>query len=380
LQNTLYRPRDVLTLLNSSSQIAARCSRQTIIDDDVTAAAKMISNERLSDLLKEYDRVFPGLRLFVNVFKGTKALWTYSEVMSLLSRAFEEQSYAVEEASDFALLGSASDIFLALYSVGFLGVQRESGGPYVFCHDGASADLHQLPATMSIAIHPCYWRALDAMQDSPSIQVLAHVFDEYEPPKDDEIKDLRMQRLGQVIEELPHLSEGSEDAAAFEEWTLRAVRILFPGHLANVELHSCPDGVQRRDLVATVVAEKGFWRRVLDDYKSRQIVFEVKNFAELGPNDYRQALSYTGKEYGKIVFIIYRTRNDTADEKERKWLQEMYNRHDVLVFLLPAKFLSRFISKRRSGPRNDYWDKTLSKMLDTHLRTYLSLKATQRRK
>jgi hypothetical protein len=280
----------------------------------------------------------------------------------------------------FALLGSASDIFLALYSVGFLGVQREAGGPYVFCHDGASADLHQLPAAMSIAIHPCYWRALDVMKDSPTIQVLAHVFDEYEPPKDDEVKDLRMQRLGQVVEELPHLSEGAADAASFEDWALRAVRILFPGHLSNVELHPNPDGVQRRDLVATVVAEKGFWRRVLEDYQSRQIVFELKNFAELGPDDYRQALSYSGKEYGKIVFVIYRTSNDTADEKERHWLQEMYSRHGVLVFLLPAKILSRFISKRRSGPRNDYWDKTLSKMLDTHLRTYLSLKSPQCRK
>jgi hypothetical protein len=58
-------------------------------------------------------------------------------VLGLLNKALDEQSYAVEDTSDFAVLGTDNEIFMALYSVGSLGVQWDGTGPYIFCHDGA---------------------------------------------------------------------------------------------------------------------------------------------------------------------------------------------------------------------------------------------------
>jgi hypothetical protein len=377
LKNTLYRPRDVLVLLNKSFQVASKTQRQQIIDEDVEAAAKMISIDRREDLVKEYNAVLPGLRLFTEIFRGGKPIWTYHELLARFQLAIEQESYAVEDASDFALLGTSNDVFLALYSVGFLGVQRDGAGPYVFCHDGAHSDIQTIPATGSIAIHPCYWRAFDLSTEAPPIEVLTHIYDEYETTKDPGVKDLRMQRLGQAIAELPQLNPGDEHAAAFEEWVLRAIKILFSGHLSNVELHPNKDAVQRRDVVATNSARDGFWRRVYEDYDSRQVVFEIKNYGGVRLEDVRQALSYSGKEYGRVIFLIYRGENEGVAEKERLWLQEMYSQHGVLVFLLPAKILARCLSKYRSHRRTDYWDEHLGRRLDTHVRSYVNVKSAQ---
>jgi len=375
LRHTLYRPRDVLVLLNKAYIIANQSGRNQIIDDDVTTVSTMISNDRLADLFKEYDVVLPGLRLFAEVFHGTKATWRYVEVLALLSQALDEQSYTAEDASDFAVLGTGNEIFMALYSVGFLGVQKDGTQTYVFCHDGASSDILSVLPDASVAVHPCYWRALDISDIAPEIDILTRVHDEYEPVKGKELRDRRMQRLGQVIEEFPQLLEGQEHASAFEDWVLRAIKIVFAGSLSNIALHPNADAVQRRDIIATNNAQSGFWRRVYEDYSARQVIFEVKNYSNLSITDVRQALSYSGKEYDRIVFLVYRSENEGVSEKERSWLLEMYNQHNLVVFLLPARILLRFVSKYRGHKRADYWEDALAKRLDTHLRSYLNIKS-----
>jgi hypothetical protein len=54
-------------------------------------------------------------------------------------------------------------------------------------------------------------------------------------------------------------------------------------------LHPNKAGVQRRDVVATNVGESPFWRRIYQDYGTRQVIFEVKNYEALTADDFRQA-------------------------------------------------------------------------------------------
>jgi hypothetical protein len=300
LQNTLYRPRDVLVLLNKAYFVAAQAGREHIIDDDIDSASRMISIERLEDLLKEYDAVLPGLRLFAEIFRGKKTTWKYKEILQFINASLSQESYVKEAASDFAALGNETEIVLALYSVGFLGVKRDTSSPYIFCHDGARSDLANVPPDAEIALHPCYWRGLDLSEGAESIELITNVHDEYAPVRTHELRDRRIVLLGQTVEELPKIAPGEENASAFEDWTLRAVKIVFAGSLSNVALHPNGAAVQRRDIIATNSADKGFWRRILEDYKSRQVVFEIKNYSELSLDDIRQLLSYSGREYGQI--------------------------------------------------------------------------------
>jgi hypothetical protein len=123
LSYTLYRPRDIIVLLNSGFLRVARAGRSSLGREDIEVASRQVSMDRSSDLLKEYDTVFPGLKLLVRHFEKKSAIRTYGEVIESLSEAIDSNAYKQGESSDFAVLGSGHAAFFALYSVGFIGLE-----------------------------------------------------------------------------------------------------------------------------------------------------------------------------------------------------------------------------------------------------------------
>ena len=118
------------------------------------------------------------------------------------------------------------------------------------------------------------------------------IFDEYEITIHSQSAEQRATRLGQIISELRTVPVGQDGASDFEEWCKRAVEIAFAKELTNIQLHPNKDAVQRRDIVATNQGIRGFWKRIRDDYETRQVIFEVKNFEEIGIEEYRQMNGY----------------------------------------------------------------------------------------
>jgi hypothetical protein len=158
------------------------------------------------------------------------------------------------------------------------------------------------------------------------------------------------------------------------------VRVIFAAQLTNIELHPNGSSIQRRDVVATNLGRSEFWNRVLQDYGMRQVVFEVKNYRELGPDEYRQMLSYLTGEYGRAGFIITRDDNENLlADRELPWMRELYHKHQKLIVKLTAKFLTRILSKMRSVQRHDEADVQLNRLVDQYTRNYLG-EPTQRRK
>lgn len=353
---------------------AARSGRNEIVRDDIESTSKQISQNRTEDLLKEYDTVFPGLPLFIDIFKGGPAFQAYGKIIELLDGQISNNSFERQEASDFAVLGSGNQVFFALYSVGFIGLENESSGKLQFCHDGTLANIDATHKEQRACIHPCYWKALDIQAESVEEEVLIEIYDDVGPADHKDVKDIRTKMIGQLVSQLPIMPEGHEDASKFEDWVFRTIQILFAGQLTNPELKPNKDAIQRRDIVATNMAKKGFWRRVREDYGSRQIVFEAKNYSSLKLDDFRQALSYSSETYGKFITIVYRDRNEGVSDKVRGWIKEMWDSHQVIIFVLPAIVLSRSVGKLRSRSRFDYVDKQLNKRLDTFTRSYLSLR------
>lgn len=380
LRNTLYRPRDILVLLNRAYMVATRQGRERIIEQDIDSAATSISHDRLEDLLKEYDSVLPGLRSFVKLFENRPAFDQLAAVITRLEDHIQSGQYDTAESSDFALLGSGKQVFLALYGVGFIGVEDKSRGGFVFCHDGSRSEIEALSTDLKTVIHPCYWKALELQADTSSQSVVVQINDEYETKTSPEIKDLRTKRLGQIVEELPKVPKGDEGSTEFEDWVFRAVKILFSGRLSNPELKPNAAAIQRRDIVATNMAPDGFWRRIREDYETRQVIFEVKNYEMLKPEDFRQALSYMTGDYGKFVVLITRSQNEGVSDTERGWISEIWHTQKGLTFILPASILVRGLSKLRNAKRYDYIEDVLNKRLDTFVRSYVSLKHETRRK
>jgi hypothetical protein len=105
-------------------------------------------------------------------------------------------------------------------------------------------------------------------------------------------------------------------------------------------------------------------------------VFEVKNYASLKADDFRQVLSYTTGEYGRFGIIVYRSEAEWPSTMEQGWIRELYHNHDRLIMPIPASVLVRCLGKLRNADRFDYTENTLSKRADTIVRSYLSLRHT----
>ena len=373
LQHTLYRPRDILVLLNQAFHLAARGGRIELIEDDIGAVSLSISESRLSDLLKEYEAVFPGLKIVISSFRGGTPFKKLHQVILELDRLVTENDYSEIGSGDLAVFGTGEVVFNALYSIGFLGFQDTGSGHITFRHDGGEADVRTEDPNQAIAIHPCYWKALGLNQENVAMEIITEIHDEYENRAEPEVQDLRTRQLGTLISELSNVPLGTEGATQFEDWVFRSIRILFQGVLVNPELKPNGSAIQRRDVVATNMAQSGFWRRILDDYQSRQVVFEVKNYTDLKLEDYRQALSYMTNEYGRFLILVCRSGSEAVGETEQGWLKTMYHEHQSVILTIPDTLLSRCLRKVRNARRLSYSNEQLSKRLDLFLRSYLSL-------
>jgi hypothetical protein len=380
LQQTLYRPRDILTLLNDAYQLASRQGRSDIIASDVEAGSARISQSRLDDLIKEYDTVFPGLKHFVRIFSSASAFQKVGVTLELLAEALSSVTYDRAGAADFALFDAPEDIFFSLYSVGFLGVSTALDGVFTFCHDGSLASPSDITSSMFAAVHPCYWRVLNINPPADAEPVLLTINDEYDERPAPELGDFRTARLGQVADELPRTPRGAEGAAAFEKWVLRAVTLVFDGTLSNPELKPNPGATQQRDVVATNLAERGFWKRIYDSYGARQVLFECKNYEELTTDDFRQVLSYMTGEYGKFAIVVLRSDKEIFSPREEDWIRELYYKHGGLIVMpLPAEQLSRAIRKLRNPNRKvSYAEDLLGKRMDHIVRRVLNIPQTPR--
>jgi hypothetical protein len=375
LKSTLLRPRDLLALLNKAHAIACRSERHVIIDDDVRKAAFDISESRFNDLVKEYDEVFYGIDRLLCSYKEIVPFMNYQEFVDILDSALTSPDFSTETDSDFALLNSGVEAFKILYGIGFVGVREDKNSYYVFSFDGSPVKFDSLAADTKLCIHPCYWYALGVNDVDVSDNFYNEIHDDYTAYDSGEAAEIRTKLIGGLVAELPAVSVGDDGASKFEEWCLRVIKILFAGKLSNPELHPNGNAIQRRDIVATNCAQGGFWQRVITDYSSRQVIFEVKNFAEMNFDVYRQAALYAKSvKYGNFVILITRTNQEGLTHKEKGWLREIHQTVGVVIFTLPAVVLSRCISKLRSAHRFSYTENYLGKSLDTYERNYLSLR------
>jgi len=383
LKLTLYRPRDVIALLNAAFYQAQRQSRTTLIEEDFALSAKQISLTRYDDLSKEYESILPGIGLLTRSFAGGPAKMEWQAAASILDKAMKSDGLSEAISQHFKILDSSDEAIKTLYGVGFLGFYERQQDSFLFSHDGKRPD-RSFGANDVLMIHPCYWLALSLDQEPLHQDRAEEIFDEYEISIYSQSSEQRSHLLGQVISELTQIPLGDEGASQFEDWCKRALEIAFATHLTNIQHKPNGQATQRRDIVATNQAQAGFWKRVLADYGTRQVIFEVKNFESIGVEEYRQVYSYLGKEYGQLGFIICRdTQGALTKGRELDAFREFYSKNSVIV-KLTASLLVSILSKLRNPEKTDAGNKLLDTTLDTCIRMYANgqsdVKRSTRRK
>lgn len=381
LRLTLYRPRDVIALINGAYQIAASHNRAAIIDSDVDVTATRISEARLRDLYKEYDQVFPGLSQFAQVVQGDAPRLRYETIHVLLQTVAARPHEGLVER-DFALINTGAEAFNALYSVGFVGIQ-DPDGTVRFCHDGSNTDIQGYITDRTVVVHPCYWRAL-GLNDDHAEDISIRVDDEEDVTLGragkTEMVEMRLRQLGRIIEELHRIPTGQAGGHAFEEWTLSASKYLFSLGLDNISWRQNLGQSHRRDIAGVVKGQSSFWKK-LQNYDVQQVLILAENEEETTEDVFRHAWNCLKPPFGRCLIVVTRSREEKISESERSLVKRGYDGQPRrLIVLVPAMLLERALRKMRGSneKRDDYTVDLLNKRLEVFERSYVTQRARDR--
>ena len=372
LRHTLYRPRDAISLLNDALYNAGSVGQDRIVVSNVESAARTMSEVRLQDLKNEYTAILPGLERYIGAFHEVEPEMTVAEASEKVQRVLDHPIDDKLIEQDFLILENPKSVLQALYSVGFLGIKEPNIGSVVFCHDGRSPD-RVFEDNDRLLIHPCYWMAISSTHETLRPEQINEIYDEYDIEISSETPEIRSRRIRELIAELDEIDEGAGGASEFEAWCCSAIRICFAGSLHNVELRPNKNAKARRDIVATNLSDGGVWRRVLEDYRSRQVVFEIKNYQELEASDYHQVLYYLDNDYGDIGFVVSRRKDTNLRKgKDLDWVRTIYSDKKKVVVLLSADFFSKHLNKLRDPQKHDDANNALNRILDQYVRRYFN--------
>lgn len=180
---TLYRPRDILILLNSAFESSRKRHPDrdppAIAVIDLEQSAKTISANRLDDLRKEYRHIFHSVDAVTQVFTNGSPELTVTAASELLDSVIASPPAAPEVQQELAIFQHPDELIRSLYSIGFLGVHDQASGTFLFCHDGKKPDI-QLEHSHRLLIHPCYWMGLNLSRSNLNPEEAAQINDEYE--------------------------------------------------------------------------------------------------------------------------------------------------------------------------------------------------------
>lgn len=228
LKLTLYRPRDILVLLNEAFLKANSNDREQIILEDIEYTAKTISMNRLNDLHKEYEYIFPSIEEFTKLFYGRESEITVKDVRPLIDIVLSQDRFERNKQQDIFLFNDSRQVLQRLYSVGFIGIHNEQAASFVFCHDGKDPD-REFSSETRILVHPCYWLALGIGRSGINLEEAEEIHDEYEIEVTSESEAIRNKRIEILIQELNEIKEGPDGAHDFEGWCVKAIKIIFAG-------------------------------------------------------------------------------------------------------------------------------------------------------
>jgi hypothetical protein len=107
LRLTLYRPRDLLILLNNAFLTAAQQERTRIVPSDLDSSARSISVNRLEDLRKEYTKVLPSLTVLTEAFSNTEPEMTVEGAKNVVQPLIDADDWPTDIKQYFAIIRSA---------------------------------------------------------------------------------------------------------------------------------------------------------------------------------------------------------------------------------------------------------------------------------
>ena len=373
LRRTQFKPREVILFCKYSVDVANRHRSSKVRSVDILTAERRYSENRLKDLLNEYQDALPELRVVIDLFLGNPQTEAVDEFLRLLDEFISTGSYAQLAPRLSLVYPSREAIFDLLLGVGFIGVKLEGADSFLFKYYGEQgnvfkdiADIHE------VSIHPAFEQALGLIGRSQEV-----------PTKEADETDIVaasasiVTRLGspyekaaKIIGHLRDIPPGIGGFRRYEDLIQSAIEFSFQSYLDNPRNQERNwAGTQVRDIVFDNTGETLFFRTIRNQYAAVTVPFECKNKMDLEPGDFHQMESRLSDTGGFFGFLCYRSGRREPVRSEIEHLRDINRRdHRKIVMLISDANVVQLITQRTKG----HLDRFLFKMYTRYLTLYLA--------
>jgi hypothetical protein len=346
-----HRPRDVLMLVSYAIESAINSRNEKILNSDLESASKRYSTSRLKDLGDEFAENFPNISILLELFYGLGNEYSVVGIEDFISKLLVDEkvkkycaSWVYDYTTAFRFIG-------LLFDIGFVGLKRRGKVTYKESGKDANAKL-PIDTGTSVVIHPTYQPALNLrpiliqkMTEETALRHEGLLEDLPENYRFDQYKE----ELQSTLQDLKTLPTGHPGAGQFEDIVGKVIKLCFFRALTNtqpkVRNH---DGTEIRDWIASNRASGGFWEVVRNKHGATQIVWECKNYSDLGADDFHQVNYYFSKTFGRFGIIAFRG-NEIKDQYY-KHIDKIVNKNDSgQILILTQRDLEVFLRQAING-------------------------------
>jgi hypothetical protein len=361
------RPRDILTYCSFAIESAQSQRHEAVKIEDLLAARRRFSDSRLKDLGDEYQENYPQIQLVLARFYGLGREYTVNGLIAFIQKLLVDDEIKQFCSSWIYRFTTPEHFADLMYNIGFFGIKE--GGATTFRSLGAKSPTPPpISRTTNLVVHPSYVDALNlqnAVIDSLDQTLLlrkAGLLTEL--PGAINLNDYH-ERLDQLLENLSSLPKGDATASEYEDLVGDVIKLCFFYSLSNVEPR-VRDGEGRviRDWITANRAPSGFWETVRLRYDATQVIWECKNYADLGPDAFHQCTYYMTKEIGRFAVLCFR-----GEMKDHYYghIKRVAHQTNGILLLLTDRDLKVFIRQAKHGKVKedhiqDNFDKTIRKI------------------
>ncbi|MCG3192034.1 MAG: 5'-methylthioadenosine/S-adenosylhomocysteine nucleosidase [Thermoanaerobaculia bacterium] len=367
LQLTLYRPRDLITLLNSAFFQSAKRSTALISPHDVEVSADEISRVRLEDLLKEYSDVIPGLREIIDAVTGGRVFLTSDTACAALETLASGPTDpgARQTVRLYGVHGTLHE----LHSIGFIGYKEKPDARFTFCHDGRLTGV-SFGADAEIMVHPCYWRALGVMPGEELPQGSAeNIHDDYDERYrainvTSVAADRRREVIQRIIDELGDIPV-DEEHDGFCAWAAKALGTLLSGGVRDLE--------RAGDILhGRITSTFDLWGSIQDEFATGHLLFLVRNDRTLTVGSITDGLDHAkARRDSKLVFICTRAETDTIRKgPELDLIRQAFKGPGVVIAHVTGKNICRALGKLRDPTNRNEPARFIRNAIDLSVYSY----------
>ena len=374
---TQSKPRELILFCRYALAVATAARENRVTEKSVRNAERRYSENRLKDLVNEYQDAIPELGSVIDVFLGEVRTFKPDELFRNLSEFMVSGRYASLAPRLSLTHPNPEAVFDLLLGLGFLGVRLNQADDFVFKYYGEQGNaFRSIDEIAEITIHPAFRTALGLRKPTNGRDEVA-----VREAEDDDLVAASgavairsigaTERATELIATLKEIPPGMGGFRRYEELVRDAIGYGFTSYLDNGRMQEGNwAGTQVRDVVFDNTGETLFFSHVRDRFHAVTLVFECKNKETLEPSDFHQIEARLSDATGNVGFICYRNARMEPVRVEIEQLRSIYNRSkgEKLVMLLSDANLGQILSKRLRGKL----DKFMYGMLTRYLTLYLS--------